>query len=323
MAFPTSRATFRDYCLRRLGWPVININVDDDQVEERIDDALQYYWDYHFDGSEKVYYKHQITSNNMHTAVYGLTLVEGGTLYSNSDVVVFSGGGGANAAASITTYANGTISAVSLTDNGIGFATVPTISITTSTGSGAEITAELGGWIPIPENIIGVVNIFNGGSAFGISDMFNVQYQLAINDMYNYTNFTLIPYYITRTHLELINQLLNGQKPIRYNRHRNRCYVDMKWDTIPVGHWLIVEAYNIVDPDEWTDAWNDRWLKQYSTALIKRQWGNNMKKYSGVQLVNGVQMNGQVIYEEAEQEIAKLEGEMINSYSLPACDMIG
>jgi len=78
-----------------------------------------------------------------------------------------------------------------------------------------------------------------------------------------------------------------------------------------------------VDPDEWTDAWNDRWLKQYATALIKRQWGNNMKKYSGVQLVNGVQMNGQIIYEEAEQEIAKLEGEMINSYSLPACDMIG
>jgi hypothetical protein len=226
------------------------------------------------------------------------------------------------ASASLTTHANGTIASISLANNGDDFRTTPTVSITTSTGSGAQISAELGGFITLPENIIGAINIFPTGSAIGLNDMFNVNYQLAMSDMYNYTNFTLIPYYITRTHLSLIEQLLSGQKPVRYNRNRNRFYIDMSWNAFPADNYVIIEAYEIVDPDVYQDVWKDRWLIKYSTALIKRQWGNNLKKFSGLQMPGGVMFNGQIIYDEAEAEIQRLEQEMLDM-TLPPMDMIG
>lgn len=246
MAVPTTRATFKENCLRRLGKPVIEINVDDDQVEDRIDEALRYYWDYHFDGSEKIYYKHQITQT--------------------------------------------------------------------------DITNR---YITLPENVIGAVNLFPIGQALNTNNLFNIRYQIALNDLYTLTSVSMVPYYMALTHVQFLEQLLVGQQPIRYNRHINRLYVDMDWNIVNEGDYLIVEAYQVVDPATYSDAWNDRWLLRYAACLIKQQWGTNMKKFEGMQLPGGLKFNGQQIYNEATQERDTLEKEMIMSYSIPVTDMIG
>lgn len=247
MAVPTTRKEFKEYCLRKLGKPVIEINVDDDQVEDRIDESLQYYWDYHFDGSERIFYKHQVTAETI------------------SDK-----------------------------------------------------------YITLPENIIGAVKIFPiGDPSIRSSDMFNIRYQIALNDLYTLTSISMIPYYMAMQHLGTITELLVGQQPIRYNRHMNRLHVDMDWTKVQVGDYLLIEAYQVVDPDIWPDAWGDRWLQKYCTAKIKYQWGSNLTKFNGLQLPGGVTFNGEKIMDDANQEIQKLEEEMISSYSLPVMDMIG
>lgn len=246
MASPTTRSEFKENCLRRLGKPVIEINVDDDQVEDRIDEALRYYWDYHFDGTEKIYYKYQVTQQD-----------------------------------------------------------------------------KANQYITIPENIIGVVNIFDLGSALGTNNLFNIRYQIALNDLYTLTSVSMVPYVMAMTHIQNLEQLLVGKQPLRYNRNTNKLSIDMDWDRINGGEYLVVEAYQIVDPDEYTDAWSDRWLLRYAACLIKQQWGTNLKKFEGMQMPGGLKFNGQQIYNEATQERAELEKEMIYSYSLPASDMIG
>lgn len=246
MAVPTSRAEFTENCLRKLGKPVIEINVDDDQVSDRIDEALLYYWDYHFDGSEKTYYKYQITE-----------------------------------------------------------------------------TDKTNKYITMPENIIGVVNIFDLGSTLGVNNLFNIRYQIALNDLYTLTSVSMVPYYMAMNHVQFLEQMLVGKQPLRYNRHTDKLYLDMDWDRIAADEWLVVEAYQVVDPDTYTDAWADRWLLRYAACLIKQQWGQNMKKFQGMKLPGGLEFNGQKIYDEATAEREELEREMIYSYSLPATDMIG
>lgn len=246
MAVPTSRAQFIENCLRRLGKPVIEINVDEDQISDRVDEALRYYWDYHFDGAEKVYYKYEVTQNDK--------------------------------------------------DNK---------------------------YITMPQNIIGVVNMFDLGNAIGLGNIFNIRYQIALNDLYTLTSVSMVPYYMAMQHVQFLEYLLVGKQPLRYNRHMNRLYIDMDWDRVNVGDFLIVEAYQVVDPDTYTDAWADRWLLRYAACLIKQQWGTNLKKFKGMKLPGGLEFNGQVIYDEATQEREELEKEMIFSYSLPATDMIG
>lgn len=247
MATPTTKAEFKEYCLRKLGKPVIEINVDDDQVDDRIDEAIRYWYDYHFDGSDRIYYKHQITQEDL-----------------------------ANK------------------------------------------------YITLPENIIGAVRVFQiGDPSIRADDMFNIRYQIALNDLYTLTNVSLVPYYMVMEHLALVTEMLVGQQPIRYARHKDRLYVDMDWNTLRADTYLLVEAYEVVDPNTWTDAWNDRWLQNYATALIKRQWGSNLTKFTGMSLPGGVQFNGEKIYDDATEEIRKMEEEMISSYSLPVLDMIG
>lgn len=247
MAVPTTRATFKEYCLRKLGKPVIEINVDDDQVEDRIDEALRYYYDYHFDGTEKIYLPHQVTQEDINNK-----------------------------------------------------------------------------YITIPENIIGAVSVFPiGDPAMSSDDLFSIRYQIALNDLYSLTSVSLVPYYMAREHIELFSELLVGKQPIRFNRHTDKLYVDMDWDTLNVGIFLLIEAYEIVDPEVYADAYGDRWLQNYATVLIKRQWGSNLTKFSGMQLPGGVQFNGEKIYDDATAELRELENEMISSYSLPAADMMG
>lgn len=247
MAKPTSRAEFKAYCLRKLGAPVLEINVDDDQVDDRVDEALQYYWDYHFDGSEKTYYKHQITDTDKENK-----------------------------------------------------------------------------YITLPENIIGAVSVFPiADPAIRSDDMFNIRYQIALNDLYTLTSVSMVPYYMAMEHLALISELLVGRQPIRYTRHRDRLYVDMDWTKINTGEYLLVEAYEVIDPEVYTDVWSDRWLQNYTTALIAENWGRNLTKFTGMSLPGGVQFNGERILDDARAERQKMEQEMISSYSLPVADMIG
>jgi hypothetical protein len=247
MAVPITRSDFKEYCLRKLGKPVIEINVDDDQVEDRIDESIRYYWDYHFDGTEKVYYKHQITSN--------------------------------------------------------------------------DITNK---YITLPENIIGAVRVFPiGDPSIRSDDMFNIRYQIALNDLYTLTAYSMIPYYMAMQHLALISEFLVGQQPIRFSRHRDRLYIDTKWENYNAGEFLLIEAYEVLDPEVFSDMWSDRWLQNYATAKIKYQWGSNLTKFSGMQLPGGVQFNGDKILDDAKAELEAMEKEMISSYSLPVTDMIG
>ena len=246
MALPQSRDDFKDYCLRRLGAPVIQINVDEDQVQDRIDDALQMYWDYHSDGTDKQYYKALITQDDLNNQ-----------------------------------------------------------------------------YIQLPDNIIGAVSVFPIGSSLSTNNLFNIRYQIALNDLYDLTATTMVPYYMAMQHIQLLEQLLVGQQPIRYNRRNNRLYIDMDWSITGVNEYVVVEAFSIVDPNEFTKVWSDRWLQRYATALIKRQYGENISKYSEVLLPGGTKFNGQKIYNDAVAEIDMLEKELIKSYSLPISYMIG
>jgi hypothetical protein len=245
MAIPNSRSSFKEYCLRKLGKPVIEINVDDDQVDDRIDEALLYFADYHFDGTDKTYYKYPITQQDM-----------------------------ANK------------------------------------------------YIQLPDNIIGAVNIFDVGDAMNTNNLFNIRYQIALNDLYTLTSVSMVPYVMALTHVQFLEQILVGKQPIRYNRHVNKLYIDMDWTKLQVGNYLIVECYQVIDPDVYTKTWGDRWLARYATCIIKQQWGENIKKYQGMQLPGGMTFNGQKIYDEAIEERAALEKEMIESYSIPVSDMI-
>ncbi len=247
MAVPVNREEFKEYCLRSLGKPLINIDVHDDQVEDRIDEALSYYYDYHFDGSEMVYYKHQITDQN-----------------------------------------------------------------------------KVDKYITLPENIIGAVRIFPiADPSIGSDDLFNIRYQIALNDLYTLTSTSLVPYYMAMEHLSLITQLLVGEQPIRYSRHKDRLYIDMDWNTLNTGDFLLVEAYEVIDPNTYTDVWKDRWLYRYCAQLIKQTWGSNLKKFSGTPLPGGVTLNGQVIYDEATAAIEELEEKMANDYSMPPRFFVG
>ena len=242
----SSRDDFKEYCLRKLGKPVIEINVDDDQVEDRVEEALKYYWDYHFDGTEKVFYKKQITEE--------------------------------------------------------------------------DITNK---YITLPQNIIGAVSIFDIGDFIAVNNIFNIRYQIALNDLYTLTYQSMVPYYMAFQHIQLLEQLLVGKQPIRYNRNTNKLFVDTDWNKLTAGYFLVVEAYSIVDPADYTDVWNDRWLQRYATELIKKQWGSNLTKFVGMQLPGGITFNGEKIYNDAHEALEKLESEMITSYSLPVTDMIG
>ncbi len=246
MAVPTNRAAFKEYCLRKLGKPVIEINVDDDQVEDRIDESIRYFWDYHFDGSHKTYYKHLVTEAD-----------------------------------------------------------------------------KINKYITMPENIIGAINIFDIGDAVNTNNLFNIRYQIALNDLYTLTSQSMVPYFMAMQHIQFLEELLVGKQPIHYERHRDRLHIDMDWNKVDEGHYIIVEAYEVVDPETWTDAWGDRWLQNYCTAKIKYQWGSNLTKFTGLNLPGGVQFNGEKILDDAAAEIAKMEEEMLNSYSLPNMDMIG
>lgn len=323
MSLPTTRTEFKSFCLRNLGDTVLNIELSEEQIQDQIDAALRFFADFHFDGTEKIFFKAKITANTPSDVVHHLTIVNRGTLYSNSDTIVISEPPNGNSAtANLTTYSNGTISTVNLIDNGANYSIEPTVTINTSTGSGAAITSHLGGYFEIPENIIGISRVFPFSLFTSSSDMFSVEYQMAQNNMYNLASSQLTPFYMAKQHLELFQQILVGRPSFRFNRNSNKLYVDVLNSRLRVNEFMVIECFSVLDPETYANIWSDRFLLRYGTALMKKQWGTNLKKFQGVMMPGGVNFSGQQIYDEATQEIKDLEIEMSNVWQVSCLDVI-
>ena len=271
MAIPTSKSTFKSYCLRNLGFGVIDINVSDDQADDRIDEALQYFSQYHYDGIEKMYLKYKVTQTDIDRA-----------------------------------RANATTTSADTVDS----------SITSSFEEGTN-------FIPMPSAVVSVTNIFDFTNAIQ-QNMFDIRYQLRLNDLYDFSSTSIIQYQMTMQQLDLLSHVLVGEVPIRFNQHQNRLYLDMDFqNAIDADQFLIIECYRKVDPESYTDIFDDIFLKRYVTALIKRQWGANLSKFNGVTMLGGVTMNGGEIYSQAQEEIIRLEEQIQLAFETPIDYMMG
>ena len=270
MAEPSTRETLKQYALRALGKPVIEINVDDDQLEDRIDEALQYFAQYHYDGIVRAYLKYKLTAAD-----------------------------------------KARLSAINPSSE-------------TATQNGVSTTwYEDNNYLVTPSSIISVINIFPFSDK-GNLNLFDVRYQLRLNDLYDFSSTSVVNYDIVLRHLDFLDHILVGEKPLRFNQHQNRLYIDMDWtNDLDTNEYLVIECYRKLDPSSYTDVWNDIYLKRYTTALFKKQWGANLSKFNGVAMLGGVTLNGQQIYSEALQDIEKLEQEIRSSFELNPAMMIG
>jgi hypothetical protein len=323
MALPTTRQTFLEFCLRALGAGLLELEMTEEQADDRVSQALYLFQQYHFDGNEVLYYKYQIEAKNFPDKINSIQIVDGGVGYTNGASITFTGGGGTGGAATIGTNANGTITSTTITDWGDTYANAPTATV--SGGTGASLLVDLGGFIELPENVMGAVNIFDlsGGVMGTSSDVLSIQFQLMSTELLSLQGMTLVPYYTTMSHLNLVRDMLVGQQPIRYVRHKNRLYIDMNWSRVTVGTFIIAECYEVVDPEKYPKLWQDEWLQRYCTALLKRQWGTNLKKYKGGKLLAGMEFSGQEMYSEAVDELKELKAELEDNYSLSSQIWIG
>lgn len=249
MAIPTTRQTLVDYCLRSLGAPVLEINIDEDQINDRVDEALQFYQEYHSDAVVKTYRKHQIGTQDVENK-----------------------------------------------------------------------------YISVPDSMMFVSRVFPlTNNSSNSTSMWSARYQLHLNDIFDlkYAG-SMVNYTMTRMYLETLDLLLNGVPPVRFNRNMNRLFIDIHWSQdVVVGDYLIVEGYEVLDPEVYSDIYNDIFLKKYLTALLKKQWGANLIKFEGMQLPGGVTVNGRQIYDDAITDIQALEEQMDTKYSFPPDFFVG
>jgi len=250
MASPNSRQSLIDFCLRRLGEPVIEINVDEEQIQDKVDDALQMYQEFHSDATYRTYLKHQITQTDK--------------------------------------------------DNG---------------------------WIPISSDVLYVSQMFPINPTFSTVNMFDIRYQMMLNSLGDFMNFAggMSYYYQMQQYLEFLDLLLSGYPKTTWSRHQDRLYIWGEWsnDDLNVDDYVVAEVYALVDPDAHTSIYNDMFVKNYTTALIKHQWGTNMSKFEGMQLPGGVTINGRQLLEDANQEIKELEEKLRLEQELPPDFFIG
>jgi|TARA_A100001515_G_scaffold111256_1_gene92309 hypothetical protein len=285
MAQPSSRSELISYCKRQLGAPVLEINVADEQIDDLIDDALQFFHERHFDGVTQTFLKYKITQD---------------------DIDRGRGRGGDNPIGIVTT--TGTAAASS------------GISTTAVTFSYEENS----NYLQVPPSVIGVQKIYHfDGTNTSTNNMFSVKYQMFLNDVYYWGSTEMLSYAMTKTYLEDLDFLLTTQKQIRYNQRGERLYLDIDWASVSLDDYLVIDCTRLMDPNDYTKVYNDSFLKKYLTSLIKKQWGQNLIKFQGVKLPGGVELNGRQIYDDAQKEIDDLMEKMSNTYELPPLDMIG
>ena len=293
MAIPNSRSTLKEYCLRNLGKPVIDINVDDDQVEDRLDEALQYFSRYHYEGVERMYLKYKVTADDvtrMTTDVDPYYATEKGTIQDNIELEEG------------TSTTGETVGDLLLED---GFKVLNE----KSTG-GVTSWTEAENYIVVPDSVVSVVNIFSFSDRANLN-IFDVKYQLLLNDLYDFSSTSIVHYELTMRHLDFLDHILVGEKPYRFNQHQNRLYIDMDWkNAVDADEFMIIECYRKLDPTKYTDIFDDLYLKRYATALIKRQWGQNLSKFSGTAMLGGVTLNGPQLFSSAIDDQQKVEEEI-------------
>jgi len=279
MAQPTSREGLIDYAKRQLGFPVLEINVADEQFQELLDDAIQIYQERHYDGIARMYLKYKITQDDIDRGQ-----ARGG-------------------------------------DSTLGISTT-----TTTSTVGLSTTFDLeenNNYIQMPPSVIGVNQIFKVRSDTVYDGLFNIRYQLFLNDLYAFGSIDLLQYAMVQTKLEDITFLLNPDVRYRFNIRQDRLYIDVDWAQINKDDYFVIDCFRILDPDDFTKVYNDQFLKRYFTALCKRQWGQNLIKFQGVQLPGGIQLNGRQIYDDGVAELAEIRAKMASDYEMPPLDMIG
>ena len=281
MAKPTTRKELVQYCKRQLGAPVLEINVDDDQIDDLVDDTFQYFNERHFDGVEKMYMKYKLSEEDINRGK-----------------------------AKDTT--------------GVGIVTT-TATSTAISGYGTTTSNwyETSNFIQVPDAVIGINNVFKFDSSSISGGMFSIKYQLFLNDLYYFNSVNLLQYAMTKSYLEDIDFLLTTDKQIRFNQRQDRLYLDIDWGAQQIDDWIIVDCYRALDPETFAGAYNDTFVKKYLTALIKRQWGQNLIKFKGTKLPGGIELNGREIYDDAIQDLADIKERMSTEYELPPLDMIG
>ena len=290
MAKPATRQQLIDYCFRKLGAPVLEINVDDDQVDDLVDDAIQLYNERHFDGVERMYLKYKITQGDIDR---GLGVEVPGE-----------------------TTVNGT--------TGVGIVTTTSTS-TNISGYGTTSTNwyENSNFLQIPDSVVGVNKIFKFDTSSISGSMFSIKYQLFLNDLYYFNSVELLQYAMTKTRLEDIDFLLTPEAQVRFNKRQDRLYLDIDWGAQKAGNFLVLDCHRALDPESFTQVYNDYFVKLYLTALIKRQWGQNLIKFRGVKLPGGLELNGREIYDDAERDLERIKEKMMLEYELPPLDFIG
>jgi hypothetical protein len=305
----STRSGLKDYALRALGAPVLEINVDDDQIEDRIDEALDYWKLYHYEGVEQIYLKQQIRASEV-------TLTT--SVAANFDLAERITGATSGATAEVCQESSRTSSGTLLLVKNVTGTFTAGEAITGSAGHNATLSSITlreydNRYVEIPDYVWGVTKILSIGQASSSKNIFDLQYQLRLNDLYDLTSTSLIYYKTVMSHLALLDFELNGHQGFRFNRMSNRLYLDANWQTdFILGDYIIVQSYRAMDPTTWSKVYNEPWLKHYVTALFKKQWATNLKKFSGIQLPGGVTLDGDKLYDEATTEIKELEDELQN-----------
>ena len=289
MSTPSSRSEFKQYCLRQLGAPVLEINLADEQCEDIIDDGIQFFQERHFDGCARMFLKYQITQGDIDR---GQASPKPGSDKGSAGIVT-------------TT------------------ATAPASSGISTVAVDFDWT-ENSNYLQVPPSIVGVYKVFHFDGANSITNnMFSVKYQLFLNDVYYWGSTEILSYAMVKTFLEDIQFALTTEKQIRFNKRMDRLYLDIDWSSVTVNDFLVMECFRVLDPSDYGRVWNDSFLKPYVTALMKRQWGQNLLKFQGVKLPGGVELNGRQIYDDGEKDLERIREIMSSTYELPPLDMIG
>lgn len=317
----SSRQELIDYALRKLGSPVINIEVAPEQVEDRLDESLQYYQDFHYDGTERVYLKHQITGSEIEVSSVDSFIV--GELVTSASGVSF-------IIASIDTINNKFITKA-VYKNGLSNATFQLNEVMTgqSSGMSAQFVSKVTGdienmYVPVSDLVTGVIRAVPWWHVTNKSTyMFDPQYQVIMTSFQSLSSSSMIYYSQLMSHISLVNQLIRPIESVRFNRKSSKIYLDFDWTTAEIGGFLIFECYRILDPEDSTSIYNDRMLKKLVTAKIKYQWASNCQKYSGIQLLGGVTIDATTLMAQAVAEIESAEEEIKDAYSEPAIGFIG
>jgi hypothetical protein len=276
MAKPTNKEEFKDYCLRRLGAPILEINVDQDQLDDIVDDAIQYYQEYHYDGIEKMYLKHEFTAE---------------------DVIRFS----------------------------------ETDEFSSTDDPDAADWTNRKNFIEVPDHVIGIEKVFGVTSNLSSNEMWGLSNQYFLLDIFSFSsgytfgNFDMSYYYMIKQYFETLDMVVNvgGLVQYRFNKRQDRLYLDIDVSRVKQNRYLVIECQRALDPQQWSQIYNDSFLKRYTTALIKRQWGQNMIKYNNIQLPGGISLNGRQLWEDGNNEVKELEAKMLSDYSTMPMDMIG